>query len=62
MFSVSGVKVILDTVVAAALQFFGYFCPLVSHLLMQVEDDPLFVTTDRILLNVGVQVVMPPIL
>lgn len=62
MLSVSGVKVILDAVVAAALQLLGYFCPLVAHHLVQVEDDPLFFATDRILLNVGVQMVMPPIL
>ena len=61
MLAVSGVKVILNAVVTAAWKLFGNRCPLIAHPLMAVEDDPLFVDTDRILLNIGVQMVMPPI-
>lgn len=61
MLAVSGVKVILNAVVTATWQLLGDRCPLIAHPLVAVEDDPLFINTDRILLNVGVQMVMPPI-
>lgn len=61
MFTVCRVEVVLDTVVATPRQLLCDFSPLVAHLLVQVEDDPLFIDTDRILHNLRVQVVMPSI-
>ena len=62
MFPVCRVEIILDAVVAATRQLLCDFSPLVAHLLVQVKDDSLFVATDRVLHNLGVQVVMPSII
>ena len=60
VFAVGGVEVVFDAVVAAAGQLLGDLGPLVAHGLVQREYLFLFLTADRVLLNVRVQVVMPP--
>lgn len=60
MFAVGRVKVVLDAVVTASWEFFRNICPLVSKLLVQVEDLLLLLLVDRVLLDVGVQMIMPP--
>ena len=60
VFAVGGVEVVLDAVVAAARQFHGDLGPLVAHSLVQHEYLFLFLAADRVLLNVRVQVVVPP--
>jgi hypothetical protein len=54
-----GVEVVLDAVVTAAGQLFGYVGPLVAQLLVEVENLLFFVLIDGILFYVRIQVVMP---
>jgi len=58
--AVRRVEVVLDAVVGAARQLFSDIRPLVAQSLMQIEDFPLLISIDRIFLNVGVQVIVPP--
>lgn len=53
------VEVVLDTVVAAPWQLLGDVCPLVSQALVKQENLYLFGFADGVLLDVGVQVVVP---
>jgi len=45
-----------------ALQELGYLCPLVSEPLMCLENNLLFARRDRVLVDIRIQVIMPPIL
>jgi hypothetical protein len=44
-----------------ALQELGYLCPLVSEPLMCLENNLFFARRDRVLVDLRIQVVMPPI-
>jgi hypothetical protein len=59
--SVCGVKVILDAVVRATWELLGDVRPLVAEQLVQTEYLMLLLSVNRILLDVGVQMIMPPI-
>ena len=53
------IEVVLDAVVRATWELFGYVSPLVPQLLVQAEDLLLLFVVDRVLLNVRVKVVVP---
>lgn len=59
--AVGGVEVVLDTVVAAAGQLLGYVGPLVAQTFVEVEYLAFLLAVDRVLFDVGVQMVMPPL-
>ena len=51
---VSGVEVVLDAVVRAARELLRDVRPLVAQLLVQVENLLLFLSVDRIFVDVGI--------
>ena len=55
------VEVVLDAVVGATGQFFSNVSPLIAQLLVQIKNLLLFSLIDRSLVNVGVQVIVPPV-
>ncbi len=61
MLSVCGVKIILNAVVRAAWELLCDVRPLIAQQLVQAEYLMLLLSVDRILLDVGVQVIVPPI-
>ena len=60
--AVSRVKIILNAIIGATWQLFGYIGPPIPKLLVQVKNSLLFVLVDRGLFYERIQVVMPPII
>lgn len=56
-----GVKVVLNRVVRAAKQQFGYFRPLVAKLLVRVENYAVLLFSPFTVFNIRIQMVMPPL-
>ena len=52
---------IFDGVVSAAIEVFGDFCPAVSEGFVCEEQKPLLVIAPVLLLDVGIQMVVPPL-
>ena len=59
MLSVGGVKVILDAIVGATWQLFGYISPFVTQLFVQVKNHFFLFSVDGIFFNVWIKVIMP---
>ena len=54
------VEVVLNAVVRAARQLLGNVSPLVAQLLMEIKNFLFFVSIYRILIDVRVQMIVPP--
>lgn len=54
-----GIPVILDRVVSASLEVLGDLCPAVTESLMSEEQQPLLLITPLLLLDVGIQMIVP---
>ena len=57
--SQSGVELILDAIVTSSFQEGSDFRPFVAELPVSEEDDLLFLGRDRVLRDVGVEVIVP---
>lgn len=60
MFAIRRVKVVFNKVIAAAGQVSGDVCPFVAQFSVQLKYEALLSSTDLVLIDVRVQVVMPP--
>lgn len=58
--AIRGVVVVLDAVVTAAGDLLRDHCPLVAEAFAQAEDHALFFATDGSLIDMWVQVIVPP--
>ena len=54
-----GVEMVLDVVISAPLEMLGYFRPSVAELLMKSKNLLVLLLSPFVLLNVGIQVVVP---
>lgn len=59
MFTVGRIVVILDAIVASARDLLGNHCPLITKSFAQTKDFDLFIATDRSLVNIRVQMIVP---
>lgn len=59
VFSVGRVKVVFDTVIRSAREFFCDICPLVAKAFMKIKYHSLFLLVYGILLDVRIKVVVP---
>lgn len=52
---------VLDRIVGATRQQFGYLCPLITPLQVRLVDDVVLLFRPRGFLDVGIQVIVPPL-
>lgn len=55
------IKIVFDAVVAAARHFLRYFSPFITELTMQLEYLELLGPVDSLLVNLGIQMIVPTI-
>ena len=60
MLSMGRIEVVLNTIIGSAWEIFGDVGPFVAKFFVEVKNLLLFIFVDWRLVNVGVQMVMPP--